>query len=62
MVRHQAVRVQPALVFAGQLPQEGQVRKIITDTAKAGDSVIAALDDVCRDVRDDQSSLPGHSG
>jgi hypothetical protein len=61
MIRHEAVRMNLALVLAGQVGQVRHVGEVVAIGAKTSATVVASLDDVQRDAGENQPRMPGHT-
>src|SRR5688500_1717419 len=61
MVRHEAVRMHPAIVFLGELAQMRQVHQVIAVLLEAGQPIVAPLNDMDGYARENQPRWPGHS-
>ena len=60
MISHQAVGMKRALRLSEHLPQVGQIDDVVNVLREAGVAVIAALDNMDSDVRNDKPRLPRH--
>jgi hypothetical protein len=62
MVRHQAVRVDPAVQTRRQFSEMQEVKKVVTVAAEAGSAINAALDNVDRYTGKNETQCARHEG
>ena len=61
MIRHEAIRVNGAVVPFRQLAEVRQIHEVIAVVLEAVNPVVAALNDVNCDTGQEKSRRPGHS-